>query len=74
MGRFRTHLLLGDKTWSTRYNIPKSDQYSNSPTQWTKISLNFTVENYGVNLIYDQVDNSHAAMCFSIITITHYIY
>ena len=33
MGRFRIQLLLGDNTWSTRYNIPKNDRYSNASTQ-----------------------------------------
>ena len=48
MGRFRIQLLLADSTWSTRYNISKTDRYGNTPTQWTKLSLYFTVENYGV--------------------------
>ena len=74
MGRFRVRLLLEDNTWSTRYNIPKNDRYSNSSTDWTLVNLNFTVENYGVKLIYDQIDTPHADMCFSNITITHSIY
>ena len=32
MGRFRIQVLLEDNTWSTRYNIPKNDRYSNSST------------------------------------------
>ena len=71
MGRFRIQLLLEDNTWSTRYNIPKNDRYSDSSTQWTKLSLNFTVENYGIRLIYDQIDTAHADMCFSNFIITH---
>ena len=71
MGRFRIQLLLEDNTWSTRYNIPKNDRYSDSSTDWTLISLNFTVENYGIKLIYDQIDTPHADMCFSSITITY---
>ena len=47
MGRFRIQLLLGANTWSTRYNIPKNDRYSNSSTDWTLVSLIFTEENYG---------------------------
>ena len=47
MGRFRIQLLLEDNTWSTRYNIPRNDRYSDSSTDWTPVSLNFTVENYG---------------------------
>ena len=74
MGRFRIQLLLEDNTWSTRYIISKNDRYSNLSTQWTKLSLNFTVENYGIRLVYDQIDTPHADMCFSNITITHSVY
>ena len=42
MGRFRIQLLLEDNTWSTRYNIPKNDRYSDSSTAWTLVNLNFT--------------------------------
>ena len=31
-GRFGIHLLLEDNTWSTRYNIPKNDRYSDTST------------------------------------------
>ena len=71
MGRFRIQLLLEDNTWSTRYNTPKNDRYSDSSTQWTKLSLNFTEENYGIKFIYDEIDTAHADMCFSNITMTH---
>ena len=74
MGRFRIQLLLEDNTWSTRYNTPKNDRYSDSSTQWTKLSLNFTEENYGIKLIYDEIDTAHADMCFSNITITHSVF
>ena len=74
MGRFRIELSLEDNTWSTRYNIFKNDRYSDSSTQWTLVNLNFTVENYGIQSIYDQIDTPHAYMCFSNITITHSVY
>ena len=74
MGRFTIQLLLEDNTWSTRYNIPKNDRYSDLSTQWTLVNLNFTVENYGIRLVYDQIDTPHADMCFSNITITHSVY
>ena len=74
LGRFRIELLLEDNTWSTRYNIPKNDRYSDSSTQWTLVNLNFTVENYGIRLVYDQIDTPHADTCFSNITITHSVY
>ena len=65
MGLFRIQLLLEDNTWSTRYNIPKKDQYSDTSTDWTKSSLNFTEETYGIGLVYDEIDTAHADMCFS---------
>ena len=74
MGRFRIQLLLEDNTWSTRYNIPKNDQYSDTSTDWTLVNLYFTIENYGIRLVYDQIDTPHADMCFSNITITHSVY
>ena len=74
MGRFRIQFLLEHNTWSTRYNIPKNDRYSDSSTQWTLVNLNFTEENYGIKLIYDQIDSAHAYMCFSNISITHSVY
>ena len=48
MGRFRIQPLLEDNTWSTRYNIPKNDRCSDKSTPWTKLGLNFTVENCGI--------------------------
>ena len=74
MGRFRIQLLLEDNTRSTRYNIPKKDGYSDSSTDWSLVSLNFTKENYGIKLIYDEIDTPHADMCFSNITITHSVH
>ena len=74
MGRFRIPLLIEDNTWSTGYNIPKNDRFSNTSTEWTLVSLNFTVENYAIKLIYDEIDTAHADMCFSNITITHSVY
>ena len=73
MGRFRIQLLLSDKTWRTRYNVPKNDRYSTLSTQWTLVSQNFTVEKYGIKMIYDEIDAVPADTCFSNITITHII-
>ena len=74
LGRFRIQLLLEDNTWSTQYTIAKNTQYSSTSTEWTLLNLDFTVENYGFKLVYDQIDTAHAAMCFSNITITHSVY
>ena len=74
MGYFRIQLLLEDNTWNSRYNIPKKDRYGDTSTDWTLVSLNFTVENFGIKLIYDQIDTPHADLYFSNITITHFVY
>ena len=74
MGRVRIQLLLADNTWSTRYNIPKIDRHNDASTQWTLVSLNFTIQNYGVKLIYDQIDICRADMCFSNIILTYSVY
>ena len=74
MGRFRIQLLLEDNTWSTQYTIAEITQYSDTSTDWTLLNLDFTVENYGNKLVYDQIDTPHADMCFSNITITHSVY
>ena len=71
MGRFKIQISLEDGTWSARCNIPKNDQYCNLSTQWTLVSLNFTVKCYGIKLIYDEIDTAHADMCFSNFTITY---
>ena len=64
IGRFRTQLLLKDYTWSTRFNIPENDRYSNSSTVWTLLCLSFTVETYGIKIIHDEFDRVLADMCF----------
>ena len=73
-GRFRIHLLLENNTWSTHYNTPKNIRYSDSSNDWTLLSLDFTVENYGINLIFDRIDTPHADTCFSNITMTYSVY
>ena len=64
MGRFRIQLILEDNTCSTWLNLPKNDRYSDLSTQWILVNLNFNVENYGVKLVYDQIDTPHADMRF----------
>ena len=66
--------MLEDNTWSTQYTIAKNTQHSGKSSDWTLLNLDFTVENYGIKLIYDQIDTTHADMCFSNITLTHSVY
>ena len=74
MGRFRIQLLLDDNVWTTQYTIGKNEGCSDNSTAWTLLNLDFTVENYGIKLIYDQIDKTHADMSFSNITKTHSVY
>ena len=74
MGRFRIQLLSKDNTWSTVYTIGRNTQYSDNSTDWTLSNLDFTQENCDIKLIYDQIESSHADMCFSNMTITHSVY
>ena len=73
-GRFRIQKLLKDISWNTQYTIAKNDRYSDTSTDWTLLNLDFTQENYGNKLIYDQIDTPHANMFFRNITITHSVY
>ena len=73
-GRFRIQLLLEDNTWNTQYTVAKNTQYSDNSTDWTLLNLDFTIENYGERLYYDQTETAHADMCFSNIKITHSVY
>ena len=66
--------MLDDNTWSTQYNMPKNDRYSDSSTDWTLLNLGFTVEIYGKKLISDQIDTTLADMCFKKITLKHSVY
>ena len=74
MGRFRVQLLLDDNAWSTQYTIDKNTQNSDSESEWKLLNLDFTVENYGIKLILDQIDTALSDMCFSNLTITHSVY
>ena len=74
MGRFRVQLLLQDDIWSTQYTIDKNAQYNSSPTEWSLLNLDFTIENYGIKLILDEIETTHSDMGFSNITITHSVY
>ena len=71
MSRFRIQLFSSDNTWSTRYNIPKIDRYKSRSTDWTLVSLNFTMELYGIRIIFDQIGTIHADICFGNITIKY---
>ena len=71
MGRFKIQLLLENNTWTTQFVINENDQYSDNSTDWKLLNLDFTIENYGIKLLYDRIDSAHADMCFSNISISH---
>jgi len=74
MGLFGIRLLSEDNTWNTQYTILKNTQYHSTSTEWSLLNLDFTTENYGIKVIYDELGSPHADMCFSNITITHSVY
>ena len=74
MPRFRIQILLENDTWDNKYTIEKNTQFSNTSTEWTYLSLDFTQDNYGIRLIFDRIDSAHADMCLSNISITHTLF
>ena len=74
MGLFRIQLLFEDNTRGTQYTIAKNTEYSDNSTDWTLLNLHFNIENYGFNLVYDQIESAHADMCFFKTTISHSVY
>ena len=74
MSTFTIQLLLSHNIWITRYSIRKNVRYSDSSTDWTRVSLNFDVDNCGIKPIYDQKDTPHAGICFSKISISNSAY
>ena len=43
-GGFRFPLLLEDNTWNTQHTIPINSQYTDSPTEWKLLNLDYTVQ------------------------------
>ena len=74
MPRFRIQILLENGDWENKYTIEKNSQLSNTSTEWTHLTLDFTRENYGIRLILDRIDTAHADMCLSNISITHTLF
>ena len=74
MERIWIQLLTHNNVWSSRYHIHRFSNYSSTSTDWSSIKLDFTEEFYGIRLYYDQIDTTHADMCFSYISITHSVY
>ena len=74
MPRFRVQILLENGNWENKYTIEKNSQFSNTSTEWTHLSLDFTQENCGVRLLFDRIDSAHADMCISNISITHTLF
>ena len=74
MGRLSIQFVLEDNTWSTKYNIPKNDRYSDSSTEWTELILYYSEENYGIKFSFDEIDSAYSDICFSNFSITHSVY
>ena len=74
MARYTIKLLVEDFTRSMRCNKPKHDQYSDTSTEWTLVSLLFTEENFGIKITYDQIDTPYADLRIGNITISHSVF
>ena len=74
MDRLRIQVLLGKITWSTRCNIPKNVRYSDPTTQWISANFNFNVSNYGIRIVYGQMDTPKADMSFCNIIMTNSVF
>ena len=74
MPRFRIQILLENGNRENKCTIEKNSEFSNSSTEWTHLSLDFTQENYGIQLIFDRISSAHADMSLSIISITHTLF
>ena len=66
MGRFRIQILKNN-AWETIYTIEKNTELTELSTDWVLLNLDITDDNYGIKLIYDQIESAHADMCFSVI-------
>ena len=71
---FKYYETIALGTLNILYLKPKNSQYTNSPTEWMLINLDFTEVIYGIKIILDQYDTTHSDMCFSNITITQSVY
>ena len=74
MGKFEIQTLR-DNVWISIYTMEKNTNYSALSSGWILLNLNNILQpNYGIKLVYSDINNAHADMCFSDITITHSIY
>ena len=69
MLRFTLQLLIDNNIWKTRHHMPQKSNYNSSSTDWSLNNLDFTEENYGSRMYYDQIDTAHVDICFSKISI-----
>ena len=63
--------ILRNGTWETIYIIEISTDFKTLYTDWVLLNLDNTQDNYGIKLIYDEIESSHSDMCFSNTMITH---
>ena len=71
MGKLEIQLLRNG-VWQTEFTIEKDTNISTLSTDWTLLNLNaFSQPNYGIKLLYSEINTAHADMCFSDINITH---
>ena len=74
MSKFEVQLLR-NSVWETEYTIDKNTNFSTLSTNWTLLNMNtISQPNYGVKLVYSDINSPHADKCFSDINISHTIF
>ena len=74
MGRIRIEFLVPNGKWFSKYVIDKNTNFNATSQGWTLLNLDFTETNYGIKLVFDQLDTALAVLCFSNVVITHPVY
>ena len=65
MGRFRVLLYLPNGQRHPKIIIAEKTKYSTTSKERMLIKLDFTEANFGIKLIYDEIDTGLADMYFS---------
>ena len=73
MGRLKIQILKNN-SWETIFTIEKNTDFTTLSTDLTLLNLDITDDNYGIKLLYDEIESAHADMCFSNIMTTYSIY
>ena len=74
MGRFPVLLFLPNGQRHSKIIIAEQTKYSTTSKERILLKLDFTEANFGINLIYDEIDTGLADMYFSKVKKTHSVF